>query len=219
MIRDDEPELGESESTDQLDPREAAVLLDDTRRQAQRQFDIRPPALTLAAGVTVLLGYGAVWLSVRNEHPYSGPSGWALAVLYGLLALWIVFVSTVLRRALRGRSSRQRGLDGIVFGAIWICVYVFQYALYVVVPTRAIAYGVYAAVGPLIIVGAGAAGYEAARGKRVEAAFAVAAVILGSLASFAGPDNVWGVVGVGGFGLLLVGAAAQLWERHQRDRG
>jgi hypothetical protein len=174
--------------TDQLDPREAAALLDETTRRAERQFDLRPPALTLAAGVTVLLGYGVVWLSVRDQHPYSGPSGWALAVLYGLLI-------------------------------IWICVYVFHHALYVAVPNVAIAYDIYAAVAPLIVVGAGAAGYEAARGKRAEAGFAVAAVILGSLASFAGPDNVWGVVGVGGFGLLLVGAAAQVRVRRQQDRG
>jgi len=197
----------------ELDPREAARLLDQTRRQAERQFDMRPPILLLAAAVTVLVAYGAVWLSVRNQHPYSGPTGTALAVMYGTLAVWIVLVTTVLRRALSGRSSRQRRLEGITFAAIWICVYVFQGALYHADHNHAIAYGIYPAVAPLIIVGAAAAGYEAARENRARAGFAAAAVILGALASFAGPAGVWGVTGIGLCVLVLVGAAAQLWQR------
>ena len=163
--------------------------------------------------MTVLIAYGAVWLSVRNQHPYSGPSGTALAVLYGTLAVWIVLVTTVLRRALSGRSSRQRRLEGITFGVIWICVYVFQGALYHADHSHAIAYGVYPAVAPLIVVGSAAVGYEAARNNSARAGFAAAAVVLGAFAAFAGPAGVWGVVGVGLCGLLLLGAAAQLRQR------
>jgi hypothetical protein len=197
----------------ELDPREAAALLEEATRQAERRFDLQPPILLFAAAVTVLVAYGAVWLSVRDQHPYSGPSGTALAVLYGTLAVWIVLVTTVLRRALSGRSSRQRRLEGITFGAIWVCVYVFQGALHHADPDHAIAYGIYPAVAPLIVVGAAAAGYEAAREDWTRAGFAAAAVAFGALASFAGPAGVWGVIGVGLCGLLLVGAAAQLWLR------
>jgi hypothetical protein len=161
----------------------------------------------------VLVAYGAVWLSVRHQHPYSGPSGTALAVLYGTLAVWIVLNATVMRRALSGRASRQRRLEGILFAAIWICVYVFQGALHHADPSHAIAYGVYPAVAPLIIVGSAAAGYEVARENRTQAGFAASAVVLGALASFAGPAGVWGVTGVGLCVLLLVGAAAQLRRR------
>lgn len=198
---------------EELDPRAAAVLLAHTTREAERQFEIRPPILTFAAAVTVLVAYGAVWFSVRGQHPYSGPSGTALAELYGTLVVWIAFVVTVTRRGLKGRSSRQRQIEGIVFGTIWICVYVFQGALHHVDSNRAIAYGVYPAVAPLLVVGAAAAGYEAARNHRARAGFAVAVVALGAFASFAGPAGVWGTVGVGFCGLLLLGAAAQLWQR------
>jgi hypothetical protein len=197
----------------ELDPREAADLLEQTTRQAQRRFDRRPPLLTFAAAVTVLVAYGAVWLSVRDQHPYSGPSGTALAVLYGTLAAWIVLNVAVLGRALSGRSSRQRRAEGFVFAAIWICVYVFQGALHHADPSHAISYGVYPAAAPLIIVGSAAAAYEVAREKWVSATFATAAVVLGAFASFAGPAGVWGVIAVGFCGLLLLGAAAQLWQR------
>lgn len=196
-----------------LDPREAAALLRQATTRAERQFALQSPILLLAGAATVLIAYGAVWLSVRHQHPYSGPTGPALAVLYGTLAVWIVFLTTVTRRALSGRSSRQRRLEGVTFAAVWICIYVFQGALHHADPNHAIAYGIYPAVAPLIVVGAAAAGYEAARENRRRAAFAAAAVVLGALAAFAGPAGVWGVVGIGLCSLLLVGAAARLLER------
>lgn len=199
-----------------LDPCDAAALLEQTARQAERELGDRPAWLFLVAAVVVLVAYGVVWLSVRDQHPYVGPAGWALAVLYGTLATWVALISVVLGRRLSGRSSRQRRLQGLVFAPIWICVYVFEGALYHVDPNHAIAFGVWVASAPLIVVGAAAAGYHAARGHSGQAGFAVAAVLLGTFAAFAGPNAVWGVVGVGLCALLLVGWAAQLWERRAR---
>ena len=200
---------------DELNAREAAALLEQATNRAERQFDVQPPILILAAALTVLIVYGAVWLSVRHQHPYSGPTGTALAVLYGTLVVWIVFVVTVLRRALSGRSSPHRRLEGITFGAIWVCVYVFQGALYHADHNHGIAYGVYAAVAPLIIVGSAAAGYQAGRANWPQAVFAAAAVVLGALAAFAGPAGVWGVTGVGLCVLLLIGAAVSRLSRRR----
>ncbi len=194
----------------ELDPREAAALLEQSTRRAEHEFDLRPPLLTLAAAATVLIAYGAVWFSVRNQHPYSGPSGAALGELYGTLAVWVVLNFVVVGRALKGRASRQRRIEGITFASVWICVYIFQGALHHVDHNPAIAYGVYPAVAPLIVVGAAAAGYEAARERPAQAGFAVAAVALGASACFAGPAAVWGVMGIGLCALLLLGAAAQL---------
>lgn len=197
----------------ELDPREAAALLEQTTRQAEREFDIRPPLLMLAGAVTVLVAYGAVWLSVRHQHPYTGPTGTALAVLYGTLAVWIVLVTTVTRRALSGRSSRQRRIEGGVFATVWICVYVFQGALHHAGAGNAIAYGVYPAAAPIIIVGSAAAAYEGARENWVWTGFALAAVVLAALAAFAGPAGVWAVIGVGLCVLLLVRTAVQFRQR------
>jgi len=201
----------ETSADDDLDPAAAAALLEQTRSRARREFDRRRPLLTVAAAVTVLVAYGAVWLSVRHQHPYSGPTGTALAVLYGALAAWIVLNVAVHGRALRGRSSRQRRLEGFTFAAIWICVYIFQGALHHVDADHAVSYGIYPAVAPLIIVGAVAAGYEAARQNAARAGFAALAVALGAFAAFAGPSAVWGVIAVGLCALLLLGAAGQRW--------
>ena len=55
-----------------LDPRAAARLLEQTQRQAQRGLDFRAPWLSLLAAVVALVAFGAVWLSVRGQHPAQG---------------------------------------------------------------------------------------------------------------------------------------------------
>jgi len=209
-------EMPVAEEDESLDPREATALLEQATRSAEGQFELRPPWLTFVAAVVALVAYGVVWLSVRHQHPYVGPAGWALAVLYGTLAGWAVLVSVVTRRATRGvggRAARQRWIEGVTFASIWICVYVVQGAVDHAGAGKGIVYGIWPAAAPLIVVGSAAAAYEAGREKPVSAAFAVAAVILGAVACFAGPTAVWGVMGVGLCALVLAGGAAQLWQR------
>ena len=197
-----------------LDPREAATLLDQTRRQAQRQFDFRPPLLMLLGAVAVLVAYGSVWLSVRGQHPYTGPTAAGLIGLYSTLTVWVVVVTVVFRRAtsgVSGRSSRQRGADGIAFATIWASVYVFQGALHHAGASHAIVYGIYPAVAPLLIVGSAAAAHEVAKEHFGMAGVAIAAVALGALGAYTGPVSVWGVMGVGLCLLLLSRAATQFW--------
>jgi hypothetical protein len=198
----------------ELDLQEAATLLDQARRRAERRFELRPPWLTFIAAVVVLVCYGVLWLSVRRQHPYVGPAGWALAVLYGTLAAWATLNAVVLRRAtsgVGGRAARQRSIVSLGIAVIWICVYIVQGALYHAGAGKAIVYGIWPAAGPLIVVGSAAAAYEAGRERAASSGFAAAAVVLGSMACFAGPSAVWGVIAVGLCALLLAATAAQLW--------
>ncbi len=193
------------DESDGLDPRAAATLLEQTMARAQRQFDFRPPLLMLIGAAVVLVAYGAVWLSVRGQHPYSGPAGWALAVLYSTLIVWIVLVATFYRRAtsgVGGRSARQQKVDGAAFVTIWVAVYVFQGALHHAGASHSIVYGIYPAAAPLIIVGSAAASYTAAKENWPWLGFALAAVALAAIGSFAGPAGVWAVIGIG-LSLLL----------------
>ena len=161
----------------------------------------------------MLVAYGGVWWSVRGQHPYSGPSGTALAVLYTTLIVWIVVVAVVVQRAtsgVSGRSSRQRGAAGAAFATIWAAVYVFQGALYHAGASHAIVYGIYPAAAPLIIVGSAAAAYATAQENWRMVGFAIAAVALAAAGAFAGPAGVWGVIGIGLCVLLLGRAGADV---------
>src|ERR1700694_6290605 len=96
----------------EFDPRAAAAILKQTTRQAQRQFEFPSPLLTLIQAAAVLAAYGAIWLSVRGQNPYSGPSAAAVLELYAFIAVAAVAVGLEARRARAGgrrRSSPQGG--------------------------------------------------------------------------------------------------------------
>ncbi len=206
-------ESAAADEAGELDPRAAAALLEQTTRNAQRQFDYRSPLLMLIGAVVVLVAYGAVWLSVRGQHPYSGPAGWALAVLYTTVIVWAVLVASFYRRAtsgVSGRSVQQQKAEGAAFVTIWIAVYVFQGALHHAGASHAIVYGIYPAAAPLIIVGSAAATYTAAKQNWSWLGYALAAVAIAAIGAYAGPAGVWAVIGIGVCVLLLSRAAVQL---------
>ncbi len=208
---DDQP------GTQEFESHEAAALLEQTTRSAERQFELRRPLLMVVGAAVVLLVYGVLWLSVRHQHPYTGPTGVALGVLYGTLAVWIAFVSVARWRAhhgVSGQSVRERKITGAAFAVIWVAVYVFQGALEHAGASDAIVYGIYPATAPFIIVGSGAAAYMAARQDTRSLACALGAIVLGVLAAFFGPAAVWGVMGIGSCALLLAYAASLAWPRH-----
>jgi len=87
-------------------------------------------------------------------------------------------------------------------------VYVFDGALYHAGVSHAFAFGVFLAVGPLIIPGAAMAGIAAARQDWRGLGTALAVVAVGAVAAYAGPVAVWAVAGLGLFVVLLAAAAA-----------
>ena len=215
----EEHDMHETATVDEggeFDPRAAATLLEQTTRRAQRQFEFPSPLLSLIQAAALLGAYGAVWLSVRGQNPYSGPSGAALAELYAFVAVAAVAVGLDGRRAragVSGRSSRQAWMRAIPFTAAYLAVYVLMGALLYDGFSHAIVYGIVPAAGPLIVVGAAAAGYAAAREDWKVLSFAIGLVAVGAGSAFAGPAGVWGFAGVGCCALLVCRAIVQVGLR------
>jgi hypothetical protein len=195
-----------------FDPREAADLLDSIERDARRRFDPRPPLVGLISAVVVLAIYGTLWLSVRHQHPYVGPSDTATAWAYTILAVSIVVSVTSYRRAtqgITGRSRRDDALAALAVGVPWIAVYVFNAALHANGAGQDIVYGVFDAAGPWLVVGAAVAGVAAGRGRPGGIVIGLTTVVIGTVAAFFGPAGAWGVLGVAGCAALLLQAAAR----------
>ncbi|MEV6850198.1 hypothetical protein [Actinoplanes sp. NPDC051411] len=195
-----------------FDPREAADLLDSIERDARRRFDPRPPLVGLFSAVVVLAIYGTLWLSVRDQHPYVGPTDTATAWAYTILAASVVVSMSTYRRAthgITGRSRREDAISGLVIGVPWAAVYVFNAALQANGAGDNIVHGVFDAAGPWVVVGAAVAGVAAGRGQRGGIAVGLAAVVIGTVAAFFGPAGAWGVLGVAGCAGLLIQAAAR----------
>jgi hypothetical protein len=88
-----------------FDPAQANALTDQATRQARRQFTPLTALLWTFRAVEILVVCGSIWLSVRGQHPYSGPAGWAWAVAVVAGALNVGLTGWVTGRAGTGVNS------------------------------------------------------------------------------------------------------------------
>jgi hypothetical protein len=198
-----------------LDPRQAARLLAQTQRQAQRDLDFRSPWLTLLAAAVVLVAFGAVWMSVRGQHPYKGPTAVALVVLYAVVLIRIGTVLYAHRRAkagVSGRSVSQNRAEGVALLAALVAVYVLMAAMAHDGASDGVVYGVYVVTATLIVLGTFGAARSAAREDWRGLGLSIAFLLVAAGSAFAGPRGVWLSDGVGCCVVLLGYSAAQAWQ-------
>jgi hypothetical protein len=210
-------EAATGDDGDRLDPHEAARLLEQTSRQAQRQFSLQPPWITAFGALVVLVAYSALWLSTRGQQPYKGPSLGAIALVYGAVAVSIAVSVKVYRRATAGVSGpteRQRTVEGVAILVSYLGSAVIQGAMKHHGAGDAIVYGVIPAAAPLIIVGTTVAGIAGSKADWPQFGAALAVVTGGIVAAFMGPSEAWLVAGIGLFVGVVGYAAATAW----RDR-
>jgi hypothetical protein len=197
-----------------LDPRDAARLLVQTQRRAQRELDFRSPWLSLLAAAAALVAFGAVWLSVRAQHPYKGPTVVGLLGLYAVVAIRIATVVYAHRRAtagVSGRSVSQRRAEGATLGVALVAVYVLMGALANNGASDAVVYGVYVGTATLIVLGTFWAARSALREDSMGLGLSIAIMLIAAGSAFAGPRGVWLSDGVGLCVVLLGYSAAQTW--------
>jgi hypothetical protein len=202
---------------DSLDPREAGTLLTRTERQARRGFTHETPLLSLAQALVILAIYGSIWLSVRGQHPYRGPSLGVIGYVDITVAVLILVCVAMYVRATAGVSGRSRHderISAIPLVVSIIAVYVFDGALRYDGFSDAVVYGVFDAAAPWIVVGAVLAGLAAANEDWWKLGAALAVIVIGTGSSFAGPIDVWAVLAPAGC-LLFVG---QAWLRFTSSR-
>jgi hypothetical protein len=214
----DTDETATADEGGELDLREAAALVEQTKRQARRQFEPRSPLVAVLGAGVFLCGYGAVWWSMRDQHPYTGPAGWAIALLYALIAVSAVASSRVLKRAttgVGGRARRQMHGQAAAIAAAGVGAWVFQGALRYLGVSFEIVYGVYGPTVPLIALCAAAAGFAAAREDWLQLGVVIAIIAVAAGSAFFGPLGAWGLTGLGCC-LALMGYAAALAVRLRR---
>lgn len=169
----------------------------------------------------MVVALGAVWLSVRGQHPYKGPTPAGLAVMYGILFCWIGVVIRFNRRVtagLSGRSMRQQRAFAAAVVTGLVAVSVFQGVLKADGVGDGIVYGTYPVTAQLIVLGTLAAVMQATREYWPGFGVGLAIVIVATGSAFAGPAGVWLSDGIGVAVVLLGSAVAQAWLRHAPAR-
>lgn len=86
----------DAHEAEQLDPRSAMELVTDTRARTGRALDVNNAVLYGVWGLAWLVGYLAIWLSVRGHPVYQAPAIWAFVVLgVGMVAALAVTAVTI----------------------------------------------------------------------------------------------------------------------------
>jgi hypothetical protein len=198
-----------------LEARQAARILDQTTQQARRQLEPFPPWFSAVRGVAALAAYGAVWLAVRGQHPYTGPTWVAIPAGIGFGVVTLTAAALISRRATAGVSgkSRLRPAEIAIMTVIWVGVFAILGVLAGAGVSHEIVYGVYPATVPLMAAGLGWAGIMVRRTNWPAVVTALAIAVVGAVAVFAGAAGSWAVAGAGICVVLLSRAAIIAWRQ------
>jgi hypothetical protein len=190
-------------------PQQAATLLDQATHRARRQFQPSPPWLLAIRAVMVLAALGAIWLSVRGQHPYRGLTSADIPVLVAFIVLNFAATVAVRRHAIAGVSGRSRFSQGEII------VLVLAFVAAVLTMTGLSGAGVNFATYPtsvLVIPGLAWAVITAIRANWRGLATALAIIVIGIVGAFAGPAGSWAVAAVG-LCVTLLGSAVVAWRQ------
>jgi hypothetical protein len=196
-----------------FDPREAAALLEQTTRHARRQFAPAQPWLLAIRAVLVLAALGTVWLSVRGQHPYTGPGGSALLVIPVFVIVNFTATIAVRRRATAGVTGRSRFTPAeiAVMAGAWIAPFVVLAAL----GDGGDNHSGYLLTVPLIVVGLAWAALHAVRADWISCSTGLAVAVTGAAGASAGQAGAWAVTAIGLCLTLLGSAAVITWQLHR----
>src|SRR6266567_3827839 len=103
-----------------MDVQQATAILRQARERARRELAVRRPLLFVTWGLVVLVGYGVMWLSVRGQHPFHGPTVPSIVTAVALVLVAAVFTAWATDRATRGiggPSLLQRGTFALALAA------------------------------------------------------------------------------------------------------
>jgi hypothetical protein len=193
-----------------FDPQQAAALLGETIGQARRELQPSPPWLLVTRAVMVLAACGAVWLSVRGQHPYRGPTTADIPILVAFIVLNFTVTVLVAKRAMTGVTGKSplRPAEITVAALAWVAAAAAMAGL----AAAGVSYSLYPTT-VLLIPGLAWAATMAVRADRRRSIVGLAVAAVGFAGLFAGPAGAWAVAAVGLCAVLLGHAAAIAWQR------
>jgi hypothetical protein len=194
-----------------FDPQQAAALLGQTTQQARRKLAPSPPWLLAARAVGVLAALGAIWLTVRGQHPYRGPTAADSPILIAFIVLNFAATVAVRERALTGvrGTTRLRPAEITILVMAWAVAPVLMWAL----AANGVSFAWYPTT-VLIVPGLAWAAVSARAGWR-RCGEGLAVAVVGVAGAFAGPAGSWLVAGVGLCAALLSKAAVVAWGQRR----
>lgn len=201
-----------------MDVQHAAVIMRQARERARRELAVRRPVLFVAWGLALLAGYGALWLSVRGQHPFVGPTAPAIVTLVALSLVATIVTVWVVDRAssgVGGPSVLQRGSFVLALAAGGAALAIFKLAVSHAGAGRPVV-ALIGAAAPLLVAGLVFVASCAINGILDWPRLALGLWLLAVAAegAWAGPVTYLAVCALaGGGGILLMAAIEPLLRR------
>jgi hypothetical protein len=212
-------DMDEAADTDEaagMDVQGAAVIVREADERAKRELRIRRPALFVTWGLAFLISYGAVWLSVRAQRPYAGPTTPALVAVFLVGAFTLAVTVVLVGRAVTGVggwSARQRRTHLLAFACGYAAVFALEGALFHAGASRPVI-GVFGAAAPMLVIGLAYAATSTIRLEWPVFGLGIWLIAAAAFSGFAGPVGVWAVGALaGGLAFLLMAAVGLAHNR------
>jgi hypothetical protein len=200
-----------------MDAQGAAAIMQEAGDRARRELRVSHPVIFIAGGVAWLLGYGAIWLSVRGQHPYHGPAPEAAVIQVVLIGIAVAIAASVIGRAtsgVGGLSAVQRRVSILALAVGIVAVLVLEAAIDHAGASRSVVFGVFQAAAPVLIAGVVYVANSAVRLNWSMLGLGLWLVAVASGGAFAGPVGVWAATALaGGLGYLLMAALGLALDR------
>ncbi|MGO9781271.1 MAG: hypothetical protein ACLPKE_10375 [Streptosporangiaceae bacterium] len=197
---------------------EAAAVAQDARARARKELFISRPIVYAAWGLVWLFGYGAMWLSVRGQHPYTGPSGVSIAVVFVLAAFAAAAVLVIVSKAVAGidgRSVRYRRIILATWATGYLILLIVASVISNSVSTRTLAFISFA--GPVMLAGLTYILASVLGRDRPALALGAWLVIVGASCAWPAPATILATCALAGGGAFLlmsvIGARLRVHDR------
>jgi hypothetical protein len=196
-----------------MDVQGAAAIMEQARERAGRELRVRRPVLFVTWGLVLLIGYGAMWLSVRGQQPYTSPAWETLLLAFLLVLAAAVITAQVVDWAARGvggRSEVQRGILALALLSGFAALEIEKSAMVHAGASKAVA-GMLGAAAPMLVAGLVFVATSALGGRLNWPRLAVGAWLLAVAAggTWGGPVTGLAVYALAGGGGVLAMAAIE----------
>jgi len=193
---------------------DAAVIMQDAGQKARQQLQVSHRVTFTVWGLALLLGYGAMWLGVRGQHPFHGPDPAAFATVT-LLAVAAAIATVAGNRAdsgVGGLSAARRRIHFVAVLAGLAAMFALEGALARTGASRAV-FGVFEASAPILVAGLFYLTTSAVWLDWPLSGLGIWLLAVAAVGGFAGPAGVWAVDALAAGLAYLLMAAIEPWVR------
>ena len=187
---------------------EAAVIMQEASDRARRQLRVSHRATFTIWGLGLLLGYGAIWLTVRHQQPFHGlpPATFAVAALLSSASIMTGVAQAQADSGVGGLSAVRQRIHFLSVLAGLAAMFALEGALAHAGASRSVI-GVFEASAPVLIAGMFYFTTSAVWLDWPVLGLGVWLLAVAAVGGFAGPNGVWAVDALAaGLAYLLMAA-------------